>query len=51
MRKAGDINHVPGVYRSLCCSVEQSLPDNVKFPSCPGSSKSGESSCAGKNAE
>ena len=51
MHKAGDVNHVPGVYRSLCCSVEQSLPDNVKFPPCPGSGKSGESSCAGKNAE
>ena len=51
MSKAGIINHVPGVYRSLCCSVELSLPDNFKFPPCPGRSKSGESPCAGKNAE
>ena len=51
MSKAGIINHVPGVYGSLCCSVELSLPDNIKFPPCPGRSKSGESPCAGKNAE
>ena len=50
MFKPGDINHVHGVYRSVCCGVERSLPDNVKFPLCPGSGKSGGSPCIGKNA-
>jgi hypothetical protein len=50
MHKPGDINHVHGLYRSVCCGVEHSLPDNVKFPPCPGRGKSGESRCAGKNA-
>ena len=49
MFKPGDINHVHGVYRSVCCGVERSLPDNVKFPPCPGSGKSGGSPCIGKN--
>ena len=50
MPKPGDINHVPGVYRSVCCGVERSIPDNVKFPPCPGSGKSGGIRCAGQNA-
>jgi hypothetical protein len=51
MHKSGDINHVHGLYRSVCCDVEHSLSDNVKFPPCPGSGgKSGESRCAGRNA-
>ena len=50
MFKPGDINHVHGVYRSVCCGVERSLPDNVKFPPCPGSGKLGGSPCIGKNA-
>ena len=50
MPKTGDINHAPGVYRSVCCGVERSLPDNVKFPPCPGSGKSSWSRCVGKNA-
>ena len=50
MFKPGDINHVHGVYRSVCCGVERSLPDNVKFPPCSGSGKSGGSLCIGKNA-
>ena len=49
MPKPGDINHVPGVYRSVCCGVERSMPDNFKLPPCPGSgNKSGESRCAGQ---
>ena len=51
MPKAGEINHVPGEYRSVCCSVERSLPDNVIYPPCPGSGKSSWTECAGKNAE
>ena len=51
MHKTGAINHLPGLYRSVCCGVELSLPDNVKFPPCPGRSKSGDSPCADKNAE
>jgi hypothetical protein len=31
MHNPGDINHVHGLYRSSCCGVEHSLPDNVKF--------------------
>ena len=50
MPKAGDINHVHGLYRSVCCSVELSLLDNFKFPPCPGRSTSGEGSCVGKHA-
>ena len=50
MWKAGEINRVPGVYRSMCCGVEQMMPDNLKFPPCPGSGKSGGSRCAGQNA-
>ncbi len=50
MHKPGEINHVHGVYRSECCGVERTLPDNVKFPPCPGSGKSGGSPCGGKNA-
>jgi len=49
MHKPGDINHVHGLYRSECCGVEHLLPDNVKFPPCPGRGKSGGSRCAGKN--
>ena len=50
MFKPGDINHAHGLYRSMCCGVERSLPDNVKFPACPGHGKSGGNPCAGKNA-
>ena len=50
MHKPGDINHVHGLYRSECCGAEHSLPDNVKFPPCPGSGTSSGSPCAGKNA-
>ena len=50
MHKAGDINHAHGLYRSVCCSVEQTLADNCKFPPCPGPALSGENLCAGKNA-
>jgi hypothetical protein len=49
--KAGGVNHLAGLYRSECCGVEQSLPGNVKFPTCPGRGKSGESRCSGQNAE
>ncbi|MEP6935299.1 MAG: hypothetical protein ABI988_15415 [Nitrospirota bacterium] len=51
MNKAGDINLIPGLYRSECCGIERSLPDNATFPPCPGSGKSGESRCSGQNAE
>ena len=51
MHKAGNISHIHGLYRSECCGVEQSLPDKVKFPPCPGSGKSVESRCSGQNAE
>ena len=50
MPKTADINHVPGVYRSECCGVEKTMPDNFKYPPCLGSGKSGESRCAGQNA-
>ena len=50
MSKTADINHVHGVYRSVCCGVERSIPDNVKFPPCPGGGISGGSQCAGRNA-
>ena len=50
MPKTSDINHVPGVYRSVCCGVERSMPDNFKFPPCPGSGQSGGSQCVGQNA-
>jgi hypothetical protein len=51
MHKAGDSNRIQGLYRSECCGVERSLPDNEKFPPCPGSGKSGERRCSGPNAE
>ena len=51
MQKTGEINLIPGLYRSECCGVERSLADNVEFPRCPGSGKSGESRCSGQNAE
>jgi hypothetical protein len=50
MSQAGDINLLPGLYRSECCGVERSLADNCKFPPCPGQAHSGENPCAGKNA-
>lgn len=51
MFKVGSINHVHGLYRSVCCGVERSISDNMKFPPCPGSNKSNGSPCAGKNAD
>ncbi len=48
--RTGDMNHVPGVYMSLCCGVERSVPDNMKFPPCPGGGKSGGRKCSGQNA-
>ena len=45
MDKSWDINHVHGLYRSVCCGVERSLASNSKFPPCLGSSKSGGSPC------
>ena len=50
MPRTGDINHVPGVYISMCCGVERSIPDNMKVPPCPGGGKSGGGKCAGQNA-
>lgn len=50
MHKTGAINLIHGLYRSECCGVEESLPNNVKFPSCPGSGQSGERRCSGQNA-
>jgi hypothetical protein len=50
MRKPGEINHIPGTYRSECCGIERTLADNGKFPPCPGPAHSSENPCAGKNA-
>jgi hypothetical protein len=44
MPRTSDINHVPGVYASVCCGIERSIPDNMKIPPCPGGGK-----CAGQN--
>ena len=48
--RTGDMNHVPGVYVSMCCGVERSVPDNMKFPPCPGGGKSGKGKCASQKA-
>ena len=50
MHKSSEINHFHGLYRSECCGVERSLPDNVKFPPCPGSGKATAGKCVGQNA-
>ena len=50
MPGTGDINHVPGVYVSICCGVERSIPDNMKVPPCPGKRKSDGGKCAYQNA-
>ena len=50
MPTTAEINHAPGVYRSVCCGVERRMPDNLKFPPCLGSDKSGGSRCAGQHA-
>ena len=50
MPRTGDINHVPGVYISVCCGVERSISHNMKVPPCPGGRKSGGGKCAGQNA-
>jgi hypothetical protein len=49
MPKAAYMNHVPGLYQSVCCGVERNMPDNMKFPPCPGGAK-GEIRCDGPNA-
>ena len=50
MPRSGDINHASGIYISVCCGVERSIPDNMKVPPCPGGSISGGEKCAGQNA-
>jgi len=42
MPKTGEINAVSGIYRSDCCGVERSIPENHRFPPC--------STCRGENA-
>jgi hypothetical protein len=50
MPKSGELNRLPGQYRSVCCGVERSISVYYLFPPCPGSDKSDESRCAGQHA-
>jgi hypothetical protein len=34
MPKTGEMNSVPGIYRSDCCGVERTIPQNQRFPPC-----------------
>jgi len=47
MPRTGDINRSPGVYISLCCGIERSIPNNMKVPPCPGHHPADQGECAG----
>ena len=50
MPESGEINRLPGFYRSVCCGVERAIAVYGMFPPCPGCGKLDENRCAGPYA-
>jgi hypothetical protein len=51
MPKPGEMNRIPGLYRSACCGALRYIKDIQTFPPCPGGGKGSRGKCSGQNAE